>query len=193
MSNINKLNINRLLKNLDYLHSELEYKSELANQIDIDFMKDVDRVLDLHPELKEMYLKEEIKSSNTINDMISEDDIIENQILPTPSKELKNLYRQIVKLTHPDKIQDERLNGLYLEATKAYETLSIIDLVNICTELNIKYSEDILDPVDIQKEINEVKDHIRFVESTYTWLWSNCEDDKKRDKIIVSFIKQKIF
>lgn len=193
MSNLIKLNITRLLKELDYLKSDFDYKSEVASQIDSEFMKDVDRILGLNPELKELYLKEEIKYTASINEQL--ENIIEEPDIEhiEHTKEEKSLYRQIVKLTHPDKIEDENLNSLYLEATKAYNSGSIIDLVNICNQLGLKYSEDLIDPIDIQKEINSIKEHIKFICSTYTWRWNESEEYDKRNELVLEFIKQKIF
>lgn len=193
MSNLIRLNITRLLKELDYLKSDFDYKSEVASQIDSEFMKDVDRILGLNPELKELYLKEEVKYTASINEQL--ENIIEETDVEhiEHSKEEKSLYRQIVKLTHPDKIEDENLNSLYLEATKAYNNGSIIDLVNICNQLGLKYSEELIDPIDIQKEINSIKEHIKFICSTYTWRWNESEEYDKRNELVLEFIKQKIF
>lgn len=193
MSNLIKLNITRLLKELDYLKSDFDYKSEVASQIDSEFMKNVDRILGLNPELKELYLKEEIKYTASINEQL--ENIIEETDIEhiEHTKEEKSLYRQIVKLTHPDKIEDENLNSLYLEATKAYNSGSIIDLVHICNQLGLKYSEDLIDPIDIQKEINSIKEHIKFICSTYTWRWNESEEYDKRNELVLEFIKQKIF
>jgi len=191
MSKLHKLNISRLLKELDFLKSDLEYKSLLSREMDIDFMKDVDRILNLNPELKELYLKEEVISETNITDTL--ENIQGDKIKILPSDDIKQIYRQIVKLTHPDKIEDNELNTMYLEATKAYESNSISDILSICNKLDIDYDDSKIDYTVIQKEINEIKSSIKFIESTYTWIWSETESDGNRDKLILSFIKQKIF
>ena len=71
--------------------------------------------------------------------MIALDDEVET-IEKNPK--LKSLYRVIAKTTHPDKINDDSLKELYLEATKAYENNNLLPIISICDKLKIPYEVD---------------------------------------------------
>ena len=47
-----KLEFNRLIKELDFINSDLIYKSSLLKLADENFIKDVNQVLESHPQLK---------------------------------------------------------------------------------------------------------------------------------------------
>ena len=53
MNNLQKLESKRLLKELDFYESDLEYKSELVNHVETTFIQSVNEYLDEHPALKD--------------------------------------------------------------------------------------------------------------------------------------------
>lgn len=137
-------------------------------------------------------------SDNGDNDSVDNDngdiDGEDSNILKNnePSLKIKKLYREIVKLTHPDKIKDNKLNEFYIEATKYYNENNSIGIYKICGDLNIEYDLDDSDELTIKNRIKWLKDKINFLESTFTWKWANTEDENERERIIVEFIKMKI-
>ena len=55
MGKLKSLQLKRLLKELDYIESELEYRSELINEADSQFLLEINYFLEENPELKKIY------------------------------------------------------------------------------------------------------------------------------------------
>lgn len=214
MNKIKSLQTRKLLKELDFIETEYEYTSEVVSEADNSFMNNLNNILDKYPDLKDKYnekLDETIK--NNINDKIEKDKIkesgedledsekedseeIENKEVGSdkqqPSKKIKKLYREIVKLTHPDRVKDKELNDIYIEATVYYDSGDKIGIYKVCNDLNIYYDIDEEDESFISLKIEEMKKKISFLESTFTWVWFNAESDKQKEEIILNFIQRKI-
>lgn len=207
MSKLKSLQVKRLLKELDYIQSELEYRNELITEADAQFMKYINQFLDENPELKKIYsskiddridqiIKRKIEQSDEIeveqNSSNSQEVETEeqNQIIVSPK--IKNLYREIVKITHPDVIRKKNMNDIYIMATRLYTLNDKIGIYKICSELNIDYDLDLGDEVEISNRITESKERLFFLESTLTWRWFNTEDDTQRKLIMLDYIKQRI-
>jgi hypothetical protein len=195
MSRLKSLEFQRLIKELQFIESDYLYQSEIIREYNNVFLDSVETILDRYPELKSIY--RDRNTNKFINNSNIEPNIddIEVDVLvikPTIDSDVKNIYRKIVKSTHPDKIKNPKLNELYLEATSAYEINDLVTLYKVSSELMIEFewSESILEQV--KEKILNYKSQISFLESTYTfkWLKSSSEDDKL--KIILSFIENKL-
>jgi hypothetical protein len=213
MDRIKSLQLKKLLKELDFIETDYEYMSEVVSDADSDFMNSINKMLSKNKELKEIYdRKVSDKIDKTINDIDSEpiddsfvdnenyentnkDDIGDNDIdddfkfdKEEISPDVKKIYRDIVKLTHPDKVKNEKLNEFYIKSTDLYNNNDKIGLYKICDELGISYDIDENDADIIEDKINNLKRKINFLESTFTWKWFNTRDEKLRDKILLDFI-----
>lgn len=198
MSKLKILKLKKLLKELEYLEDNYTYTQEIISEADNDFMDNVSSYLESNPNIKEAYnikieqsnkkILEEIKKT----DNIPNNDNIEKKDKKEPSKDVKKLYRDIVKLTHPDKVSDEVLNNIYIESTKLYENDDKIGLYKICDKLNIDYEIEENDEEYILHKINDFKKKIGFLESTFTWKWVNTNENRGKDDILLHFINMKI-
>ncbi len=208
MSKLKSLQVKRLLKELDYIESELEYRHELVSEADNQFMIYINDFLDENPELKKLYTTRiDARVEQIINKKIEESERTElevdssdgqevetqekNQIVV--SSKVKTLYREIVKLTHPDIINKKNMNDIYINATKFYTLNDKVGIFKICSELNIDYELDDEDVSEISNKINLTKEKLNFLESTLTWRWFNTEDDTQRKIITIDYIKQRLF
>ena len=196
MNNLEKLEIKRLLKELDFIESDYEYKNELINQLELEFIDSVNNYLDNHPTLKEAFDdKINQRFQETINKKIEESKkevvIVEKEIIEIDPK-VKKLYREIVKKTHPDKVKDSDLNDLYIESTKYYEKGDVLSIYKICDELNLEYEFGLEENELIKNKITSYKEKINLLQSTFTWKWSYTEEGSK-DKIIEDYIKIQLF
>lgn len=108
------------------------------------------------------------------------------------SPKLKKLYRDIVKLTHPDKIKSEKLNDLYIKATSFYDKNDLAGIYIICDEIGIEYEFDEEDNVLISDKINTLKQRISFMEQTFTWKWFYGKDQQEKNNIILTYIKMQL-
>jgi len=202
MDRIKLLEIKKLFKELDYVQSDFEYRSEIISEADTNFLNGVNNFLDGHPELKELY---ESKVNERINQFIDtssyepidvEDNFDEfnevENITDDKSPKVKKLYREIVKITHPDKSNIKSHNDIYVKATEYYDMNDKISLYKICTELDIEYDIDYDDNIEIQKRIDELKNRILFLESTFTYQWIRIDDEKQKNEMMLNFIKMRI-
>lgn len=108
------------------------------------------------------------------------------------SEKVKSLYRKIVKLTHPDKVNDTKLNEIYLRATDSYDENDLSNLYTICDELDIVYEIEEKDLNNLNNKVKELRNRSMFLEHTYTWKWMNAENENLKNKIILDFINMKL-
>lgn len=202
MNKLKSLEIRKLLKELDYIESEFEYTNEVISDADTSFMEGINFTLDKYPELKDKYnekldevIKKSIESKSKSNDVDDNQEVSEEENTTKKtdkSTKIKKLYREIVKLTHPDKVDDEDLNDIYLKSTEYYDDDNTIGIYKICDSLNIEYELEEDDNLKISETINKLKGKISFLESTFTWVWYNAKSDEEKEQIILNFIKNKI-
>ena len=213
MSKIKLLQLKKLLKELEYIESDFEYRSELISEADNEFIKSINNFLDIHPDIKDIYDKkinekinqsiktnnEQVESVEEIEETVIESETIYESVMDNmvtdlveTNVKLKKLYREIVKLTHPDKINKSTLNDLYIKATKFYNFNDKIGIYRICSELNIEYDIDDDDEIIISERIESLKKRISFLESTFTYKWVESEDENEKNRIMVEYIKLRI-
>lgn len=192
MTNLKYLELQRLFKELQFVESDYLYQSEIIKQTDKIFLESVDSILEKYPDLKTLWLERAQKKQNDISQVLIEDvvETIEIENKPNNSN-LKQIYREIVKSTHPDKVKNFKLNELYIEATQAYESNDIVTLYKVCSELLIDFEFDQDEINKIEERIENYKNQIVFLESTYTFKWLKS-DESEKDKIILNFIKNRL-
>jgi len=193
MENLKYLELQRLIKELQFVESDYIYKSEIINQSEVLFTESVNKILDEYPDLKNIW-NVKIKSNNillensNVNSQLVDVEVIESiEISPN----VKKIYREIVKNTHPDMVKNKKLNELYLEATSAYELSDIVTLYKVGNELMIDFPWNVDEIQKIELKIDQYKNQIEFLESTYTFKWLKSNDVDK-NKIILKFIENRI-
>ena len=211
MSKLKRLEVRKLLKELDFIESDFNYKNEIVFEADSNFIKSVNDLLEKHPMLKDIINKKNSKRVDLVfsdiikealgkdDEILEEEELVEDfineevvsEINPKEVK-MKKLYRDIAKLTHPDKIVSEKLNDLYLKSTKFYKNSDITGIYYICDELGITYEIDDKDNEMISNKINNLKSRISFMESTLTWRWFHSESEKEKEQIVLSYIKMQL-
>lgn len=203
MEHVKKLEINKLVKELDFVKSEYEYKHEVLQGIDKDFIDSVNLFLDKYPQLKQVFEEKTLNLNidpvittidTSLIDTIEEPEIeeVKNEYIEESDTKLRRLYRSIAKSTHPDKLKSESLKELYLEATNAYNSNNLLPILSICDKLRIPYDVTDEETALIKDEISNIKSRVSFLETTYTWQWYINNDEKMRDEIILSYIKSRI-
>lgn len=193
---IQRMEVNRLIKEVEYLKADYNYKSDMLREISTMFLSNVDRIINSNSELKSIYEDRNTKDLQIEGDYDEEQEIIfdyteERYTEDYRSDKLKKLYREIVKLTHPDKISNKSLNGVYIQSTNLYEAGDIAGIISLCDYLSIKYDIDSSDIEDIKHEISIIRDKIIFIESAPVWEWHKEVSDKK-DKLVLEYIRNLI-
>lgn len=197
MNKIHQLEIRKLLKELDYVKSDYEYKNEIVFEADNSFMRTLNDFLDKNFVLKEMF---DNKVNGKIDTIIKPKPSIEedsevyliDKIDKVVDKNLKKIYRSIVKKTHPDKITDFRLNNLYIIASDMYDSNDIIGIYSICDQLEIPYELNVEELETLKSRISMMKDRVSFMESTFTWKWYHTDNENEKSKILIEYLKSKI-
>lgn len=204
MNKLHQLEVRRLLKELDYIKSDYEYKNEIVFEADNSFMRSLNDFLERNVVLKELFDKkinrkidEMIRERSTENVIESVPDAVEESteiviLEKFVDEKLRKIYRGIAKKTHPDKISDVRLNDIYIMASKMYESNDVMGIYSICDQLGIPYELTIEDSEKLKSQISMMKERVGFMESTFTWKWYHTEDEGERSRILVEYIKSKI-
>lgn len=210
MDKIKNLQVKRLLKELEYIESDFEYRNEVINEADNSFIKSINDFLVQHPEIKELYDKKVTEKINksistrideAINQSVIEDEyqtiddvevVSVEKVIDLKQEKIKKIYRDIVKITHPDIVNKKKLNDLYIQATKFYDQKDKIGLYKVCNELQVDYDLDEEDEVSISEKIGSLKQRINFLESTFTWKWHNTQNEVERNQILINYIKLRI-
>lgn len=207
MSKIKQLEIKKLMKELDFIESDFNYKNEIVQEADSSFIKSVNALLDDHPLLKEIFdkkingkiesifqerseeIKEKIEESINESFDIEEEEVIVRKVI---DKKVRKLYREIAKVTHPDIVINKKLNELYLKATQFYNDNDITGTYSVCDELDIDYEPEDSDNKLISEKIVSLKGRIDFMESTLTWVWYHSTDETEKEQLILRYIKTQL-
>jgi len=202
MNNLQKLESKRLLKELDFYESDLEYKSELVNHVETTFIQSVNEYLEEHPTLKDAFdekinkrIEDTINKKILTSEFIEKDSSLEDDEIDSKEEnpKMRKLYREIVKQTHPDKIKNNKLNNLYIEAGKSYDSEDLFNIYSICDELGISYELDESENYILKDKIKYIQDKINFIHSTFTWQWYYSEEEIEKNNIIKEYVKKQIF
>jgi hypothetical protein len=208
MNKLKQLEMKKLMKELDFIESDFNYKNEIVQDADDSFIKSVNTLLDQHPQLKDVFDKkinskienifqersEEIKEKIELEENINESFEIEEEVIvrKVVDKKVRKLYREIAKVTHPDIVSNKKLNELYLKATQFYNNNDITGTYSICDELDIDYEPEESDSRIISEKIVSLKNRIGFMESTLTWVWYHSTDEKEKEQMVLRYIKNQL-
>jgi hypothetical protein len=170
-----KKNTNEFVESLEEKIIEIEKIKEEERQKDIEYQEDLDKDVD----------------DNKEEDFV---DIKKDNVESKPQKDplLKNLYRKIVKKTHPDKVDDKIKNSYYTDATDAYDTNDIFTIYLICNKLDIEYVMKLQDSEKLHNQIGTINNEINMIESTFPWKWGETNEDQIRLALVKAFILQRM-
>lgn len=185
----------KLIRELNFLKSDFEYKTNLVQIYNIDFLNSVEKILDLNTELKKIYETKKNLRIESVNKVVEFEEKIEEESdedLISENTKLKGFYRQIVKLTHPDKVNNSSLNFLYNEASLAFKEGKTADMILLCDRLGLSYEINSEDKDLLKQEIQDLRNKISLLESSYSYQWANGEDENLKNKIAVNYIKTAI-
>jgi hypothetical protein len=175
------LQINKLIQEYSFLKSDEDFKRELISTKQKGFLDLVNEKLgDLKPQESNQEQK-----SRKVEPKIDMSGVSENTKV-----RIKKIYRNIVKLTHPDKAESEELKDLYIQATEAYEAYDIFELCFISKKLNIKVKLSLDETKTLNELIESKKNEIKMIESSFIWLWINAPNDNEQNKLVDRFIEK---
>ena len=183
---IEQLEINRLIQEFSFLKSDEELKKELIDYNQSIFLELVnDELSKIEPD----QIKEPVDTINEPKSVKVESKIDMSTVSENTKVKIKKIYREIVKRTHPDKINSEELNELYIKATEYYVTYDIFELYFISKTLNIKIKLSLDETNTLNKLIELKKVELKSIETSFIWLWLNAQTDDEKNKLVHSFLK----
>lgn len=195
---------------------EFSKKIEIINQNIPNFMNEVNKFLDINPEMKELlgdkeeetsveHIREydsnqesnhdtkEIEESNEESRLSVLANISTQIIVDDTDKQrdqkIKSIYRKIVKITHPDKTFDEFLHDFYLKATTYYNEKDLLSLFYICYKLRINFTVDTLEIEELHHKISDFKNKNKFLENNLTLVWFHSNE---KERVILEYILSQI-
>lgn len=180
-----ELQINKLIQEYSYLKSDEDFKKELISTKQKGFLDLVNEKLgDSKPQETNQTPNQEQKSKK-VEPKIDMSGVSENTKV-----RIKKIYRNIVKLTHPDKTESEELKDLYIQATEAYEAYDIFELCFISKKLNIKVKLSLDETNTLNELIDSKKNEIKKIESSFIWLWITATNDIEQNNLVDRFIEK---
>lgn len=182
------LELKKLLQEFQFLELDKEFKDEFVDHYKPLFMKEVQAKKT--PEQREAELKniqpppppedEEIKPKDVSD--VSEEELVK----------IKSIYREIVKVCHPDKSGSEEYINEYLLAKEAYEKNDLLTLYTISMKLNILVDIDENNVFLLKRNIEQKRKELIELEKSFLWLWVYSPTDVEKNKIIELFIQQNL-
>lgn len=207
---LNMLETKMLLKEFNYLISDIDFKNEFAMKYSKPFEVAIRQFLREKPFIKELCREkfgslldpdpepkhnpessgdsgptpesEPTELSDETSLVPFEGEIIEDDvlILEFDESKMKKLYREVAQITHPDKVKSDALNSLYQRASDANKKQDMLGIYSVCDELGIQFHVSQRDIDSIKSTIKRIKIHQLTFERSHLWAW--CENDYDENK-----------
>jgi hypothetical protein len=183
---LEQLQINKLIQEFSFLKSDEELKKELIEHNQSTFLDLVNEELsNLNPD----QIKEPDDTIKEPKSVKVESKIDMSTVSENTKVKIKKIYREIVKKTHPDKVNSEELNELYIKATEYYVTYDIFELYFISKTLNIKIKLSLDETNTLNQLIELKKTELKSIETSFIWLWLNAQNDDEKNGLVHKFLK----
>lgn len=182
---INDLKISKIIMEYNLLKTDEELIKEIINTNQQEFLKKIN--IELNKIDKNLLKTPGIK--NPVSSIKTEPKINIDEVDNNTKVKLKKIYKEIVKLTHPDKIINEELNQLYIDSKDAYDSYNLFELYFIAKKININFKLTITETNILNELIESKKTEISKLESSFVWLWINAKNETEKTQIITNFLK----
>ena len=182
------LEIKKLIQEYNFLLLDDEFKKKVISENRPEFLEKTQKLRsdlgiindpDPQPEKKE----EEV---NLPKKPKIEPDSVDKSV----KDKVKKLYREIVKKTHPDKVDSEDLINLYMSATIAADEYNLMELFIICDQLSINFEIDFEDKGTLIALIEMKKKELKDIESSFIWIYYMAKTEEEKNKLVELFVKK---
>jgi hypothetical protein len=176
---LEQLEEKKLLQEYSFLLLDEEYKREVIDDGREEFLNKIQEVRgDVSPPPPQTQPQEK---PNKIDP---------NSVDKSTKDKVKKLYREIAKVTHPDKAKTDEHTGLYMQATVAAEEFDLFTLFEICSKLRIEHSVDGEDKEILKVKIDKKKDKLKNIESSFIWLYTHAKTEQEKQFLINQFAEK---
>jgi hypothetical protein len=182
---LEQLEIQKLLQEYSFLLLDEEYKLEVVDTNKMEFLNKVREITGALPEPPPPPPQEEQDAPPPKKEKIDP-----STVDPSTRDKVKKLYREIAKITHPDKVSSEELVDLYMRATVAAEEFDLFTLFEICSKLQIEHSVDGEDKEILKVKIDKKKDKLKNIEGSFIWLYAHAKTEQEKQFLINQFAEK---
>ena len=217
MSKGKRLRYRRQVNNLKYLHEEKEIIEEILEEAHVEFSeylaefaktRQLQFLDDSQKEEGTSVIPHESDNPSGGSEREFVNDEVGNWIETTPSEPseidevheiFRKIYRALAMHLHPDRLSPSMSEGqkeLHLRkfkaAKSALENKHYYNLIILAEQYDIEIPEMSGEQSEwIEREIREIREKIQNLQSSYSFLFSNCKTDEQREELIKRFILQK--
>jgi len=177
---LEQLEVKKLLQEYSFLLLDEEYKNEVIDSNKEEFLN----------KIREARGETPPPPPQTPQEQLPKKKIDPNTVDKSTREKVKKLYREIAKITHPDKAKTDEHTELYVKATTASEEFDLYTLYEICSQLNISHSIDGEDKDILKIRINKKRDELKSIESSFIWLYTHAQTDEEKQKLIDHFVNK---
>lgn len=111
----------------------------------------------------------------------------EEEKLDSLGSGLMNVFRSIVRKSHPDKVGESDVDS-YVEATEAKKSKDVSKLISVSKDLKVNLNELTFSDIrEIESSIKKTDKKIDKIRSSYPWVWYFATDSQKNN-IVSRFI-----
>lgn len=196
---VSKLELRKLLLDLNYWKSEVELKKDIIDEIDIVFKQSIDDYLQENEEIRKSYEKIKNIKDTKIQSLIDKNSTSikkdEKKVTKIKNPLLRRVYRDVVKLTHPDKMDEsvsererKKREKIYVQVTESYKSNNLTDVLQYAYNLDIDFKLDDDNLKIVKESVKNYQNQSSFLENTISYKWY-YSDERNRNKIILNFIK----
>lgn len=180
------LTIAKIVQEYTFLKTDEELKRSLIDESTPTFLELINTQLStIDPTL----IKPQVDPSTQSQIKKKEPKLDINELDNNTRVKLKKIYREIVKRTHPDKVDSAELAELYIKAKDAYEDCDIFELYFIAKELKLNFKLTLEETRILNDLIEFKKLEIKKLEDSFIWQWMLNETAEAKQEIVNRFIK----
>ncbi len=192
MSKLKNLKVQKLIQEYTFLLTDDEYKKEVVSTYQKDFLSIINGMIKPEEPKKEEEKSDDSKKEgdDTTEQPKKQPKIGDDLVNETTKSKIKKIYRDIVKLTHPDKVNSNDLIKLYIEAKDAYEDNDLFVLYFICGKLNIPLELDEEDTEILNKLIEVKRKELKSIETSFLWQWVHAKNDDEKERMVTTFVEK---
>lgn len=186
---VEQLKFKKLVKELSFLKSDLEYhtaehkeRREIFYKEFEEFLKNSDFEYSIEKTEQKMVdiYKANVKQDNKANSDNYTQDTTEITIDPLLDSQNKEMFKKIAKRTHPDIHKDEDKTKMFLKASDAARNNDWYTLYDLSSILGLDLPEGSKEHIIwMEKEKNKVSLLMKGIRSTYEWIYSEPKANKQ--------------
>jgi hypothetical protein len=176
---LQQLEVKKLMQEYSFLLLDEEYKQEVIAANKTEFLTRV-REANGKPMAEPEQAPERPAKKRIDPDMVDK----------STRDKVKRLYRDLAKLTHPDRCDDAELHEVYVMATEAADEFDLFALYEICHRLDITHSIDPEDKDILRQRIMHKREALAAIESSFIWLYAHAPSEEHRQKLVDQFVNK---